>query len=189
VQLDADEYVSNFKGVTDFLKSKSSFLNNPSQRPVNYCFNFHVLYKKINGGDLYVKGRPEIYQVATNYPEYIACRRTAAVEISTGFDIVHHTWARTPEEVRMKLNNWTHAKDFNTGSYFKMWDAIDEENYKFIADFHPMHSDFWPKLDFLKGENVLEAIKTISASLVKKNTGLIQRLKANYTIKKWLARK
>jgi len=186
VQLDADEYIVNFKQFVDLLKSKSSFLDNPEKTQIDFSFNFHVLYKRVEGGFLYVDGRPEIYPVATNYPNYIACRKTNAIAISTGFDIIHHTWARKPDEVRMKLNNWTHAKDFNTESYFKLWDAIDKDNYKFVADFHPMIKGFWPKLGFLAGDKLEDAIKAITNLPVQKDNALVHAIKSNYWLKKIL---
>lgn len=186
VQLDADEYIVNFKGVVEFLKTKSLFLKDPVKKSVNFCMNFHVLYKQVRGGYLYVKGKPEIYQVATNNPDYTACRKTNGIEISTGFDIIHHTWARKPEEVRMKLENWTHARDFDTKSYFNLWNAIDENNYKYISDFHPMVPGFWKSLDYTKAETLTEAIHTLSKKEISKKNGLITAFKNNYPLKKFL---
>jgi hypothetical protein len=76
---------------------------------------------------------------------------------------VHHSWARDPEEIRLKLNSWGHNSDFNAESYLKLWNATDENNYKYMHNFHPLGPNFWKSMEYAKASNINELIDFMKA--------------------------
>jgi hypothetical protein len=186
IQLDADEYFVDFPDFIEYLKSKSSFLKEPEKKPVSICLDFHTLYKKLQDAYLYTTGVPQIYPVATNWPEYVACRDTRSIKIFSGFNMIHHSWARTEEEMSMKLSNWTHTADFDTRSYFNMWCAIDKSNYQYIQDFHPMIKGFWNKIKLIPAVSLEEVVDLFSKQYSSRPNNLLFRIKQNYFLKKYL---
>lgn len=56
-----------------------------------------------------------------------------------------------PAEIKLKLMNWSHKHDFNTDSFFNLWNAVDEFNYSYLCNFHPLEPATWPKLTMVDG--------------------------------------
>ena len=150
IQLDADEYFLDFKKFVKFLKSKNRFLNSPEKTPVQISPFLINLYKRVEGGFLYVDQATKI-MVATNYPDYKLGRNTRKQIIYEDSLILHECLSRTKEELLMKFSNWGHDVDVNTESFIKKWELVNENNYKNMSDFFYLEPHKWKSLEFVKG--------------------------------------
>ena len=156
IQLDADEYFLDFKGFTDFLKSKNELLQNPEKTPVQISPFLINIFKKTPNGILYVDAATKI-MAATNFPAYKVGRKTKKRIIYVPFIILHETLSRTREELDQKLRNWGHDKDIDKDAFLNKWESVNEENYKTMQDFFYLEPEKWKSLNFVKGHTV-EAI-------------------------------
>jgi len=154
IQLDCDEYFSDFPGFV-------SYLNNLSERDrirTNICCPLLTLFKKTDKGYLYIEPKSasqvEFIQIATQQPHYEFGRRNGDFNIYTKYDIVHQSWARSEEEIKSKLSNWGHSRDFDGAQYFETWKAVDQINYASLRDFHPIQPALWPSLSFTPEKNI-----------------------------------
>jgi hypothetical protein len=186
VQVDADEYILDFKGFCDYLKALDP---HPSgkDKAINVCLNLIPLIKKTATGYIAagaVDGNYEVAPFATNVPVYEAARRNGHFNHVSPFFALHETWARDEQTLWGKINNWGHRDDFNKESYFAMWKAIDEYNFKYISNFHPIEAKVWPFLFLLPGKDQVELVETarrqlpLQVSTVRlffKNSRLVQR--------------
>lgn len=152
VQLDTDETVINPSDFIDVLRQYRG-----KARPVNIHGIWINLIKQVESGFIYsiVKTPP----LATNAPRYEYGRTNGHFNIYTNTFLAHITWARPEEEVRYKLQNWGHSHEFNGNSFYRIWDALDENNWRYIKDFHPMNKGSIPKLYFQKASDLEEFIK------------------------------
>lgn len=178
IQIDADEYILDFNGFCSYLKQ---FDQNPKpgeKKAINVCINLIPLIKFIYNGYI-AAGANENYEVApfaTNAPVYHAARRNGHFNHISPYFALHETWARDEQVLWDKLNNWGHRDDFNKKSYFKLWLALDEENYKYIKNFHPIKGDTWPFLYFIPGTSQTELI----ANARKSSLWKVSRLKLRW---------
>ena len=159
IQIDADEYFVNFSEFVRFLHSQSKYLNNPSKTPVTIIANWVILFKQTSKGFLYVNDHNDIVHIATNYPRYETARNINYPHLYTNFFVFHQTWARSEEEIYLKLKNWGHKNDFDTDAYFKFWKAVDEHNYQEVKDFHPLSATLWKALSYTEGTNVQDFMR------------------------------
>jgi hypothetical protein len=155
IQLDADEYFLDFKKFVKFLKSKNHLLNNPEKTPVQISPFLINLYKRVEGGFLYVDQATKI-MVATNYPDYKLGRNTRKQIIYYDSLILHECLSRTKEELMMKFNNWGHDVDVNADSFIKKWELVNENNYKTMSDFFYLEPHKWKSLEFVRGSTFSE---------------------------------
>jgi hypothetical protein len=182
IQLDADEYFLDFNlFVQDLQKIKS-------KRNVNVCAPFLILFKQVNEGFLYIKNnsvaKQEMIPVATNNPNYEFGRKNGYFNLITNNTIIHQSWARSSDEIRLKLDNWGHKTDFNVDEYFAIWDILNDTNYKEMANFHPFKPREWEALDFLKATSIDALIQQYKAEDFFKITKLELVLKNSI----WLSR-
>lgn len=150
IQLDADEYFLDFKKFVKFLKSKNRLLISPEKTPVQISPFLINLYKRVEGGFLYVDQATKI-MVATNYPDYKFGRNTRKQIIYEDSLILHECLSRTKEELLMKFSNWGHDVDVNKDSFIKKWELVNENNYKNMSDFFYLEPHKWKSLEFVKG--------------------------------------
>lgn len=147
LQLDADEYFVDFAGFVRYLKTLRP------GRKINVCCPWITLYKRIDTGFLMVN--PERFEnvefipIATNAPSYGHGRRNGYFNHYTSFEILHQSWAREPDEVWQKLNNWGHRDDADINVYFDLWKNVNEHNYAGYKNFHQIKSELWPSLVLL----------------------------------------
>lgn len=157
LQIDADEYFIDFEKVVRFLKDRDHLLENPNAHAVNVRANWVTLFKKTPNGYLYVDNR-EHFSFATNVVgRHYFARDLSAVdnsEIRTDFVAIHQSWAREPQEILKKINNWTHRNDFDVKKYFHFWQEVNEDNYVNFVDLHPFHPRHWKRLKFIRCESV-----------------------------------
>jgi len=169
IQIDSDEYFIDFGGFINFLK-KLNPAPKQSDSPVNVTCNSIPLIKKLNKGFLFVDFREHDYELmplATNHPAYEHARVNGHFNITSNSFILHETWARGEEQLWQKLNSWGHDADFkNKHSYFNLWKILDDYNYQYIKNIHPLYPATWPFLDYCEGIDVKELTKNM---LMKKN--------------------
>jgi hypothetical protein len=173
VQIDSDEYFLNFK---DFVHYLLQFNSSPSihQKPVNICCNWISLIKKTEHGYLVVDNTQsalETMPFATNHPEYLNARRNSHFNHISPFFVIHETWARDENQLRQKLDSWGHDNDFlNKESFFNLWKALDEFNFQFLTNFHPLKPAVWHKLFFIRAKNIDELVQNVAQThLVRAN--------------------
>ncbi len=157
IQLDCDEYFLDFAGFVRYLKA---FPRRPYS--FNVCCQFVTLYKKVKDGFLYVDPEVpryfEFMQVASRTPSYEHGRRNGNFNVLAPFVMVHQSWARSEDEILLKLSNWGHKDDFDGQKYFEFWRGIDETNFKSVRHLHPIHAGEWPSLRFVQCDNVGEML-------------------------------
>jgi hypothetical protein len=147
IQIDSDEYFQNFGSFVQKLKSFST------ASPTTITCRVVTLFKHLKSGFLLIDESYEALSFETNNPVYTVARNnTTGNQIVEWPDVVlHQSWAREPEEIQLKLQNWSHKDDFNTQSFFNIWQAIDEFNYHCLRNFHPLSPPTWPKLLLVNG--------------------------------------
>lgn len=190
IQLDCDEYFLNFDAFVSYLKE----LNFSDNAKINVLAPLLTLFKRIPDGYLYIN--PEVFEkieyapVATLNPDYKYGRKNGYRNHISSFLILHQSWGRTEEEIRMKLYNWGHVNDFDKETFVKMWMDCDLSNYQSYNNFHPFKKELWPSLALLSGGSMEEIIASARKvqypisrwSLLLKNSLLISRL--NSLVKK-----
>lgn len=164
IQVDSDEYFLDFGGFVRHLKNMQHYLAAPEQTPVDIGVFWTVLYKKVVGGFLYVKNNHEACFVATNFPNYAAARTGKNPRKFAPFSVLHQTWARGEEEIKMKFRNWSHNIDFNTSTYYRMWKEVDEHNYNRFHNLHPLRPSQWGALGFVRGTEIRDVVQELKTS-------------------------
>ena len=154
IQIDTDEIIIDPETFFSELEKYQG-----QKRAVNIHGIWINLIKQTSSGFIYsvLKTAP----LTTNKPEYNYGRTNGHFNIYTNRFIVHITWARPEEEIKYKLLNWGHSHEFNGMSFFKIWQALDDFNWRYIKDFHPMSKYKINELFFLKAANLKEFMKDI----------------------------
>lgn len=183
IQIDSDEYFLNFKGFTEYLK-KIDPNPVPSRKPLNINVNLIPVIKKIHSGYIFVdfsKKNIENAPLATTLPIYEAARRNGHFNHVSPFLVIHETWARGEDQLLKKIQSWGHRDDFDKESYFKLWQALDMHNYRYISNFHPIQPSAWPKLGFCKGIDIDSFIENMhSSEYFSRNQTFILRNNRNF---------
>jgi hypothetical protein len=182
IQLDCDEYFLDFSNFVNELRRLRG------TKPVNICCALVTLYKNVENGFLYVKALEkqgvEFVQVATNVPVYEYGRRNGHFNRYTRYIIIHQSWARSEEEISQKLFNWGHKNDFDAAKYLKSWKKVSKDNYKEQSNLHPISPSTWPKLEFVRAQDIHEFNRQFSwpdfpystLALWLKNSRMIARI-------------
>lgn len=158
IQLDADEYFLDFNAFVAFLKSKNHLLENPEKTPVQVSPFLINLYKRVEGGFLYVDNATKV-MVATNYPNYKTGRNTKAQVIYQDTLILHECLSRTKEELLMKFSNWGHDVDVSVDNFMKKWEKVNATNYRTMNDFFYLEPHSRKSLEFVKGDSFSEVFE------------------------------
>lgn len=157
MQIDTDEIIIN---PLEFIGELSKY--SEWKRPVNVHGTWINLIKQTGFGFIYsVTKTPPL---ATNRPEYDYGRTNGHFNIYTNTFLAHITWARPEEEVYYKLKNWGHSHEFEGMSFFKIWQALDDHNWQYIKDFHPMNRGSIPRLYFHKAGTVEEFVHSFDCN-------------------------
>eukprot|EP01132_Coremiostelium_polycephalum_P015391 gene15391-18594_t len=179
VQIDSDEYFVDFESFAHRLEKYKP------TGPTTISCKVATLFKEIPSGYLLIDESVTILQFATNNPFYDMARVNASENKLVQWNdlVLHQSWARSAPEILFKLNNWGHKNDFNTLSFYKLWDAIDENNYDCLRNFHPLEPKVWPNLILFPGNitDVLDSfkmkeIKEPEAEPIKKEKPFLSRL-------------
>lgn len=166
LQIDVDEYFLNFDAVYKYLQKNRFLVARPDINPVNIRANWITLFKKTENGFLYLDNE-EHFSFATNLVgNHFFARDMATVnntEVFTNFRVLHHSWARDPEEIYKKINNWSHKDDFDREAFFQFWMNVDETNYTQFTDLHPIYKGAWKNLKFIACKDVPDFIRKFNA--------------------------
>lgn len=162
IQLDCDEYFTDFQGFVSYLKK----LGKRDTIRTNICCPLLTLYQRTIDGFLYINPKTskqvEFIQIATQQPNYEFGRRNGDFNIYTAFGIIHQSWARSEEEIRLKISSWGHQRDFDSAKYFEIWKAVDETNYQLLKNFHPIEPTVWPSLSFVPAKDISNFMQKFS---------------------------
>lgn len=151
IQIDSDEYFLDFRAFINRLNKQDT------SKPVTIRCRVAPLFKQTAKGFLVIDTETETLPFATNIPEYLSGRASdSATHQNLVWDdlVLHQSWARSESEIQTKLNSWGHKDDFNTASFFNLWNAIDENNYSYLKDFHPLDRVTWCKLVLIENKGI-----------------------------------
>lgn len=181
IQIDCDEYFTDFKGYKDFLIRLNP---NPTgeEKAINVSVFLFDLFKKVNKGYLIIENRkPFSAPFATTRPEYKGGRQNGHFNKLSPFFVIHETWSRDEAELKYKLSNWGHSTDEFAEpaiqeSYIKLWSALDQHNYSFVRNFHFAVPHYWEKIKFVPAQSIEELLANFRPQL---NIGLLKLFFAN----------
>lgn len=163
IQLDCDEYFLRFSDFVSYLRSLS--FKDPRY---SVCCPLVTIFKEVENGFLYVRPgtaeRSEYIQIASQIPQYQYGRRNGQFNVYTNFLIIHQSWARSEAEIRQKISNWGHNKDFSPDAFLDMWNRIDGDNYTTLINFHPIVPTVWPALQFYPATTMEDLVKSFQSS-------------------------
>lgn len=178
IQIDSDEYFLDFAGFLTYLKTLDI------SKPIQVYIKWITLYKRDDSGYLYTDSG-EFFPVATNNPQYNLCRGSAIGEIKyTNFKVLHHSWARSEDEIEFKLKNWGHKTDFNVEAYFKFWKSINRFTYKYVRSFHPLDSWIWQTLEYVDSLDLNLVIEKVKQQIKEKEEH--RKSEEKVKIKDWI---
>ncbi|MCQ9634947.1 hypothetical protein MP477_08290 [Chryseobacterium sp. WG23] len=157
LQIDSDEYPVDFGKLTSFLKKHQYLLRKPEKTPVNFFVNFVTLFKQTEDGFLVISPYTEPCFLITNVPVYVNARYPKnPYFLRLDFNNIHQSWARSPEEISQKINNWGHNNDFDTNEFLNEWKKLNSKNYMKMKNFHPLTPTDWKELIFIESKNIEE---------------------------------
>lgn len=154
IQVDSDEYFIDFEGFVKQLRKYDHYLDNPEKNKIQIAAFWIIIYKYTDKGILYVD-KPMKSIFATNYPNYKAFRRTNERVIYLDSLVLHESVARSEEQLRYKLKNWSHNTHVND-TFLDKWLKVDETNYKDFQDFYYIEPDRWKTLDYFPTKDIQE---------------------------------
>lgn len=159
IQLDLDEYFVDFPGAIDYLYR----LDHSIKYTIKAYLN--TIFKKLDHGFLMISQPYEAFPFATNNPSK-GCGRKWPNEdtIQSPFIVIHNSWGRTPHEIWEKIHNWGHSRDFQTEQYFRFWESISLDNYRYIHNFHPLYP-LWSGLEYIEIENIEKLIDQLNGTI------------------------
>ncbi|MGA3065742.1 MAG: hypothetical protein ABSF29_02725 [Tepidisphaeraceae bacterium] len=136
VQIDCDETLMNAREFRDWL------INCDPQKRVHALW-FSV-FKVYGDRALVIHPPSETPPIATQLRgQYDYSRRTKQNPVLSPLMLLHFSWGRTPDEVRQKLANWSHTRDFDTQSFLNSWESLTLQNYRDYHNFHPIAPALW----------------------------------------------
>lgn len=164
MQVDVDEYIYEFKCISKYLKKYWYLTIFPKITPIIFRGKLVVLYKQISNGYLYIEDN-ESFPFITNYPKYDLVRSNSNIKNHfTNINVIHQSWARTEEEIKIKIYNWGHRDDFDTQEYFNFWKNLTSSNYLNCKNLHPIVPEIWKELHFLPSTSIDDFILKYKAS-------------------------
>jgi hypothetical protein len=162
IQLDVDEYVYDFKTLTNYLNKYWYLTLFPKYTPVVFKGKLITLFKQTEEGFIYIDN-DEKFPFITNLNKYEFTRYITKVRNHfVNVNVVHQSWARTDDEIQTKIKNWGHRDDFNTQHYFEFWKNISSSTYMNYNNIHPISPEVWNKLHFLPSKSIEEFINKYS---------------------------
>lgn len=154
IQLDTDEYFLDFGGFRQWLEQTG-------KRPVPTMVQvaWKTMFKQLGKGFLMIGGRKESIGVAINIPVNTGERQhEQAAREEAPFTLLHQSWARGEREIRQKIANWSHARDFDGEAFFRTWQQCGSGNYRFYRNFHPIHGPNWEYLEWVEAAGINELL-------------------------------
>lgn len=182
MQVDVDEYLYDFKKTRKFLKEHWYLVIFPKFTPIVFKGIFITLFKELPDGYLYIENK-ERFSFITNHSNFEAARTNYSVSNHLmDAKVIHQSWARSEEQILLKIKNWGHRDDFDTQKYFEFWKNLSSTNYSIYKDIHPMKPDLWNELHFLPSSSIDDFIKLYGDrnKQILTNVGLLKIVKAFY---------
>ncbi len=151
VQIDADEMLLNADEFMTWMEAAGDKLAGAviMARWVNVFKQFGDKALVITPGN---EGGPIATRMAG---QYVNARWTRERQVASPLNLLHFSWGRTPEELRQKLRNWGHARDFDTEAFYRRWEGLNLENYDQWRNFHPLDGPLW------QGLSVWRIVRTV----------------------------
>lgn len=165
IQIDTDEYFIDFDGFVAYLHEVEKRYN----KNITVYTRWLTIFKIDTDGLILAVDEGERGYFPT--ASIGGCRFSPAndeIIIKVPFYVLHQSWGRTDEEIRFKINNWGHTRDFDTNAYFEFWKSVNKYNAKYIRDCHPLRiTSGWNRLKFENGSirEVLERLKSDSVKI------------------------
>lgn len=158
IQLDVDEYVYDFKTIAGYL-NKYWYLNLfPKLTPICFQGQLITLFRELSEGYLYIENN-ERFPFITNQNSNIHTRRNDKIKNHfTNIKVIHQSWARSEDDIQMKIKNWGHRDDFDTQKYFEFWKSLSSSNFMNFKNVHPIVPEVWNELHFLPSKTIHEFI-------------------------------
>jgi hypothetical protein len=180
IQIDSDEYFVNFEEFANRLYSLDV------HEPTSVYCSVATMFKQLSTGFLLIDKSFETLSFATNHPVYDLARNNTSGNKHLHWDdlVLHQSWARSDEEILLKLNNWSHKNDFNTTSFYKLWCAVDEYNYYCLSNFHPLNPVTWPKLIMISG-NITDILNSDALQDLRLQHNGAELKKKNFLSRIW----
>lgn len=164
IQLDVDEYIYDFKKVAKYLKKYWYLTLFPKLTPIVFRGKLVTLYRQLPDGYLYIENN-EHFSFITNQLNYTYTRNNNNVRNHySNINVIHQSWARTEDEIQMKIKNWGHRDDFDTQQYFEFWKNLSSSNYMNYNNVHPISPKVWDKLNFLPSNSIDKFITKYAAN-------------------------
>jgi hypothetical protein len=164
IQLDVDEYIYDFKVLSEYLKRYWFLMLFPKYTPIAFKGVLMTLFRELPNGFLYIKNN-ETFPFITNIPNYSTARGNSSIRnFNSNIKVIHQSWARSENEIQQKIENWGHNIDFDTKEFFKFWQNVRLENYREIQNFHPIVPRVWNRLYFEKSNSIFDFIERISCN-------------------------
>jgi hypothetical protein len=139
ILLNADEFAKWFEGAADTLEG------------VTIGAKWITVFKQFGEQALVITPESEVTPIATRLRgQYNNSRWTPQRLHVSPLKLLHYSWGRTPEELKQKLLNWSHARDFDTADFYRKWERLTLENYQEWRDFHPIGPHLWPGLSIAR---------------------------------------
>lgn len=160
IQVDSDEYFIDFEKFVEDLRKYDSYLDNPENNKIQIFAFWLIIYKYTENGILYID-KPQKSVFATNYPNYKNARRTNERVIYFDSLVLHESVARSEEQLRFKLENWSHNLDVNK-DFLNKWIAVNENNFQEMTDFYYIEPERWKKLSYFPTNNIQEIKHIVS---------------------------
>lgn len=163
MQIDSDEYCLNLGTILKKLRFWEI------AEPVTIMAQVLPIFKKLENGYLLIEAADDFLPLISNNAEYTIARLNKKNRIVRWEDflILHQSWGREEEDdLKTKLANWGHKDDFDTRGYLKLWQAIDEQTYGFIRDFHPLSPKAWPRLKLVSAKSINDLLER-KAEIIK----------------------
>lgn len=143
MQVDADEYLefrSDLRALVGAMAGRAE--------PIQGFGTWVTVMKTFGDWALVVHPPSEAFPLISQRVVPLHAGRHAGSKAAVMTDIraLHWSWGRTRDEVRQKLENWGHARDFDTSRFLEWWDGLSLENYQEQRDFHPLSGPTWKSL-------------------------------------------
>lgn len=159
MQLDVDEYVYDFEKTAKFLKQHWYFNIFPKLTPIVFKGVWITLFKELSDGYLYIENK-ERFSFITNCFNFEVARTNNSVSNHlTDIKVIHQSWARSEEQILLKIQNWGHRDDFDTQKYFEFWKNLNSINFGSYINIHPMRPEQWNELHFLQSLSIDDFIR------------------------------
>ena len=151
IQIDSDEILVNPKIFFEWLRNISDgFTVKAYWTTIFKCFEGSPYCLVIDNGE-------ETSIGTKKQNAYTFMRDTNEKTLQSPLNLLHFSWGRTRNELKQKLDNWGHSKDFDTKAYLEFWDKINLNNYKQFKNINPVNPPAWPKLKAVKIDEILNS--------------------------------